>query len=163
SGCAVLLALGHAGPFGQDALLRLSAIADPGSAPMAGPHRGEPVAVEAADPGRDGLVVPSPNLVSGRRVARALRNGQERSGALDVRGGGAERAAQAGQLLALVRRERTKGILLVARHGTPRDTRITAPLYQNPRQTTHYLPVRAYDRHSIIISQQLSSAYSLTP
>src|SRR5215213_3545444 len=34
-GRAVLLALGRAGPFGQDALLRLSAIADPWSAPMA--------------------------------------------------------------------------------------------------------------------------------
>src|SRR3954451_21874873 len=42
---AVLLALGRAGPFGQEALLRISAIADPWSAPMAGPHGGEPVAV----------------------------------------------------------------------------------------------------------------------
>src|SRR3954464_12479229 len=50
SGRAVRLALGRAGPFGQDALLRISAIADPWSAPMAGPHGGEPVAVEAADP-----------------------------------------------------------------------------------------------------------------
>ena len=32
--------------------LRISAIADPWSAPMAGPHGGEPVAVEPADPGR---------------------------------------------------------------------------------------------------------------
>src|SRR4051795_2074253 len=81
-GRAVLLALGRAGPFGQDALLRLSAIADPWSAPMARPHGGEPVAVEAADPGGDGLIVPSSDLVGGRRVARAIRNGQERSGAL---------------------------------------------------------------------------------
>src|SRR3954463_5207098 len=134
---AVLLALGRAGPFGQNALLRISAIADPWSAPMAGPHGGEPVAVEAADPGGDRLGVLSSDLVGGRRVARAIRNGQERSGALDVRGGGAERAAQAGQLLALIRRERAKGIFLVARHGTPRGTRITAPPYQIPRQTTH--------------------------
>src|SRR3982750_1123109 len=35
-GCAVLLALGRARPFGQDALLRVSAIADPGSAPWPG-------------------------------------------------------------------------------------------------------------------------------
>src|SRR3954454_9717559 len=55
---AVLLALGRARPFRQDALLRISAIADPWSAPMAGPHGGEPVAVEAADPGGDRLVVP---------------------------------------------------------------------------------------------------------
>ena len=61
---------------------------------------------------------------------------KQRSGALDLRGGGAERAAQAGQLLALIRRERAKGILPVARHGTPRGTRITAPLYQIPQQTT---------------------------
>src|SRR3954471_7012083 len=134
---AVLLALGRAGPFGQDALLRISAIADPWSAPMAGPHGGEPVAVEAADPGGDRLIVPSSDLVGGSRVARAIRNGQERSGALDVRGGGAERAAQAGQLLALIRRERAKGIFPVARHGTPRGTRITPSLYHSPRQMTH--------------------------
>src|SRR5829696_1167478 len=42
---AVLLALGRAGPFGQNALLRASAIADPWSAPMARPHSGEPIAV----------------------------------------------------------------------------------------------------------------------
>src|SRR3954465_15518831 len=127
---AVLLALWGSRPFGQDALLRISAIADPGSAPMAGPHRGEPVAVEAAHPGRDGLVVPSSDLVGGRRVARAIRNGQERSGALDVRGGGAERAAEAGQLLALLRRERAKVIFPLARHGTPSTLFITATLFQ---------------------------------
>src|SRR5215210_1206635 len=42
---AVLLALRGSRPFGQDALLRVSAIADPWSAPMAGPHGREPVAV----------------------------------------------------------------------------------------------------------------------
>src|SRR3954453_986144 len=137
SGRAVRLALGRAGPFGQNALLRISAIADPWSAPMAGPHGGEPVAVEAADPGGDRLGVPSSDLVCGSRVARAISNGQERSGALDLRGGGAERAAQAGQLLALIRSERAKGILLVARQGTPRGTRIASPRYQIPRQSTH--------------------------
>src|SRR4051812_10838340 len=137
SGRAVLLALGRAGPFGQDALLRISAIADPWSAPMAGPHGGEPVAVEAADPGGDRLIVPSSDLVSGGRVAGAIGNGQQGAGALDLRGGGAERAAQAGQLLALIRSERAKGILLVARHGTPRGTRIASPPYQIPRQSTH--------------------------
>src|SRR3954468_14355383 len=111
-GRAVLLALGRAGPFGQDALLRLSPIADPRATSVARPHSGEPVAVEAADPGGDGLIVPSSDLVGGRRVAGAIGNGQERSGALDLRGGGAERAAQAGQLLALLRRERAKGIFL---------------------------------------------------
>src|SRR3954465_5056855 len=134
---AVLLALRRAGPFGPDALLRISAIADPWSAPMAGPHGGEPVAVEAADPGGDGLVVPSSDLAGGHRVARAIRNGQERSGALDLRGGGAERAAQAGQLLALIRSERAKGIFPVARHGTPPGTRIASPPYQIPQQSTH--------------------------
>src|SRR3954467_119451 len=111
---AVLVALRGSRPFGQDALLRLSAIADPWSAPMARPHSGQPLAVEAADPGGDGLIVPSSDLVSGCRVAGPISNGQERSGALDVRGGGAERAAQAGQLLALLRRERAKGICPVA-------------------------------------------------
>src|SRR6185369_10300412 len=99
---------------------------------MAGPHRGKPLAVEAADPGGDGLIVPSSDLVGGRRVARALRNGQQRSSTLNLRGGRAERAAQAGQLLAFIRRERAKRIFPLARHGTPRDTRITAPLYQFP-------------------------------
>src|SRR3982750_185842 len=114
SGCAVLLALRGSRPFGQDALLRVSPIADLGSAPMARPHRGEPVAVEAADPGGDGLIVPPSDLVRGRRVAGALRNGQERSGALHLRGRRAERAAQAGQLLAFIRREWAKGIFPVA-------------------------------------------------
>src|SRR3954452_14894138 len=136
-GRAVLIALGRAGPFGQDALLRSSPIADPWSAPMAGPHGGEPVAVEAAHPGGDHLIVPSSDLVGGRRIACAISNGQERSGALDLRGGSTERAAQAGQLLALIRRERAKGIFLVARHGAPRGTRIASPLYHCPRQTTH--------------------------
>src|SRR5215212_4860295 len=81
-GGAVRLALGRAGPFGQDALVLVSAIADPWSTPMAGPHGGEPVAVEAADPRREGLGVPSSDLAGGRRVACAIRNGQERSGAL---------------------------------------------------------------------------------
>src|SRR5689334_3477569 len=105
---------------------------------MAGPHGREPVAVEAAHPGRDGLIVPSSDLVGRCRVAGALRNGQERSGALDVRGGGAERAAPAGQLLALLRRERAKGIFLLARHGAPRGSRIASPPYQIPRQSTHW-------------------------
>src|SRR3954464_8128446 len=134
---AVLFALGGSRPFRQDALLRVSPIAGPWSAPMPRPHGGEPVAVEAADPGRDGLIVPSSDLGGRCRVAGPLSNGPERSGALHLRGGSAERAAQAGQRLAFIRRERAKGILPVARHGTPRGTRITAPRYQFPRQTTH--------------------------
>src|SRR3954447_22690095 len=115
-------------------------------------HGGEPVAVEAADPGGDGLGVPSSDLVGGRRVARAIRNGQERSGALDVRSGGAERAAQAGQLLALIRRERAKGIVPVARHGTPQSTRAASPSYQIPRQAT-----RSYVRLQGFWAKQFSS------
>src|SRR5215207_8045878 len=134
---AVLVALGHACPFGQNALLLVSPIADLWSTPMARPHGGEPVPVEAADPGGDGLVVPSSDLVGGSRVTGAIRNGQERSSALDLRGGGAGRAAQAGQLLALIRRERAKGIFPVARHGTPRGTRIVSPLYQTSCQVAH--------------------------
>src|SRR5215207_8802467 len=93
---AVRLALRGARPFGQNALLRVSPIADPWSAPMARPHGGEPVAVEAAHPGGDGLVVPSSDLVGGSCVAGAIRNGQKSAGALDLRRGGAGRAAQAG-------------------------------------------------------------------
>src|SRR4051812_30989455 len=111
-GRAVLIALGRAGPFGQDALLRVSAIADPWSAPMAGPHGGEPVAVEAADPGGDRLIVPSSDLVSGGRVAGAIGNGQQGAGALDLRGGGAERAAQAGPALAALPRGGAEGELV---------------------------------------------------
>src|SRR4051795_9154735 len=65
---AVLVALWGSRPFGQDALLRISPIAGPRAAPMAGPHGREPLAVEAADPGRDGLVVPSSDLVCSSRV-----------------------------------------------------------------------------------------------
>src|SRR3954471_707678 len=86
----------------------------PWSAPMPRPHGGEPLAVEAADPGGDGLIVPSSDLVGRCRVAGPLSNGQERSGALHLCGGSAERAAQAGQLLAFIRRERAKGIFPVA-------------------------------------------------
>src|SRR5215207_3953185 len=80
---AVLFALWGSRPFRQDALLCISPIAGPWSAPMARPHGGESLVVEAADPGRDGLVVPSSDLVCGSRVAGPIRNGQERSGALD--------------------------------------------------------------------------------
>src|SRR5215218_3877177 len=111
---SVLFALWGSRPFGQDALLRVSAIADPRATPMPRPHRGEPVAVEAADPGREGLGVPSADLVRRRRVAGPIRNRQQGAGALDLRGGRAERAAQAGQLLAFIRRERAKGIFPVA-------------------------------------------------
>src|SRR4051812_49626249 len=75
SGCAVLFALGRARPFGQNALLRLSPIADPWSASMARLHGGDPLAVEATDPVGDRLIVPSSDLAGGRRVARAIRNG----------------------------------------------------------------------------------------
>src|SRR3954471_13932315 len=127
-GRAVRLALGRSCPFRQNALLRVSAIADPRSAPVARSHGSQPVAVEAADPGGDRLVVPSSDLVGRRRVASPISNGQQNSGALDLRGGSAERTAQAGQLLALIRGERAQGVFLVARHGTPRVTRITPSL-----------------------------------
>src|SRR3712207_2440533 len=110
---AVLFALRGSRPFGQNALLRASPIADPWSAPMARPHSGESLVVEAADPGGDGLVVPSSDLVGRGRVARAIRNGQQGAGTLHLRGGSAGRAAQAGQLLAFIRRERAKGIFPV--------------------------------------------------
>src|SRR3954452_7182566 len=69
-GRAVRLALGRSCPFRQNALLRVSAIADPRSAPVARSHGSQPVAVEAADPGGDGLGVPSSDLVGRRRVAK---------------------------------------------------------------------------------------------
>src|SRR3954465_6380752 len=87
----------------------------------------KPVAVEAVDPGGDRLVMPSSAPVSGRRVARPISKGQQGAGTLDLCGGSAGRAAQAGQLLALIRREQAQGIVLVARHTTPRSTRIASP------------------------------------
>src|SRR5215204_3046549 len=102
---AILLALWGSGPFGQNAVLRVSPIADPRATSVAGSHGREPVAVEAADPGGDGLGVPSSDLVGRCRVTGPISNGQERSSALDLRGGSTERAAQAGQLLALRRGE----------------------------------------------------------
>src|SRR5215207_1466650 len=134
---AVLFALRGARHLGQNALLRISAIAGPWSAPMPRPHGGEPVAVEAADPGGDGLVVPSSDLAGSCRVGCALSDGQQGSGALDLRGGRAGRAAQADQLLALVKGERAQRIFPVARHETPRSTRIAWPLYQSSQQVTH--------------------------
>src|SRR5215217_6349647 len=136
-GRAVLFALWGSRPFRQDALLRISARADPRAASVAGPHGREPLAVEAADPGREGLGVPSSDLVGGRRVACPISNGQQGAGALDLRGGRAGRAAQAGRLLALIHGERAQGICLVARHRTPRSTRIASPLYQSSQQRTH--------------------------
>src|SRR4051812_35113510 len=76
-------------PFGQDALLRVSAIADPRAA-MARPHGREPVTVEAANPGGDGLGVPSSDLVSRRRVAGPISNGQQGSSAVNLGGGSAK-------------------------------------------------------------------------
>src|SRR5215210_2036631 len=86
SGRAVRLALWGARPFGQNALLRVSPIADPRATPMPRPHSGEPLAVEVTDPGGDGLGVPSSDLVGCRRGTGTLSDGQERSGALDLRG-----------------------------------------------------------------------------
>src|SRR5215207_6824371 len=135
---AVLFALWGSRPLRQDALLRASAIADPRATPMPRPYSGESVAVEATDPGREGLVVPSSDLVRRRRVDRSTRNGQQGAGTLDLLcGRSAEPAAQAGQGDPLVRGEWTQRVFPVARHGTPRGTRITPPRYQTSQQVTH--------------------------
>src|SRR4051812_50069792 len=102
---------------------------------MAGPHGRKPVAVEAADPGGDRLIVPSSDLVCGRRVTCPISNGQKRSGALDRCGGGAEREAQAGELLALIPPGGGKGGFLVGRPGAPRGPRDASPPNQNPPPT----------------------------
>ena len=136
-GRAVLFALGGSRPFRPKALLRVSARADPRSAPMPRPHSGEPVTVEATDPGGEGLVVPSSDWVGCRRGGCAMSDGPQGSGARDLRGRSAERAAQAGQGDPLVRGEGTQRICPVARQGTPRSTRIASPLYQSSHQGTH--------------------------
>src|SRR5215207_2748019 len=111
---AILLALWGSRYLGQNALLLVDAIAEAWPSAVTRLHSRQPVAVEAADPGRDRLGVPSSDLVSCRRVAGPLSNGQQGAGALNLRGRSAGRAAQAGQLLAFIRGERAQGICRVA-------------------------------------------------
>src|SRR5215210_1598892 len=134
---AILLALRGSRHLGQNALLLVDAIAEAWPSAVTWLHSRQPVAVEAADPGREGLGVPSSDLVGCRRVGCAISDGQQGSGALNLRGGSAERTAQAGQLLALIRGERAQGVFLVARDGTPRGRRIASPIYQISQQVTH--------------------------
>src|SRR5215207_5512584 len=122
---AILLALWGSRHLGQNALLLVDAIAEAWPSAVTRLHSRQPVAVEAADPGRDRLGVPSSDLVSGRRVACAISNGQTRSSARDLRGGSTGRTAQAGQGDPLVRGEWAQRVFPGARHGTPRSTRIT--------------------------------------
>src|SRR5215218_2350284 len=93
---AVLFALRGSRHFGQNALLLVDPIAEAWPSAVTRLHGREPVAVEAADPGGDRLIVPSSDLAGRRRVAGPVGNGQERSSALDLRGGSTGRAAQAG-------------------------------------------------------------------
>src|SRR3954452_16377764 len=134
---AVLFALRGSRPFRQNALLLVDAIAEAWPSAVTRLHGREPVAVEAADPGGDRLIVPSSDLVSGGCVTGPLSNGQERSSALDLRGGSTGRTAQAGQGDPFVRSEWAQRVFAVARHGTPRSTRIIPSLYQSSRQMTH--------------------------
>ena len=136
-GSAILLALGRTGPLGQNAVLLQGAIADARPAAMVRAHCSKPLAVEAADPGREGFGVAASDQMRRGGVAGSISNRQQGTGAVDLSGGSSLRAAQTGQLLVLVRGEWAQGIFPVARHGTPRSTRITEPLYQFPRQTTH--------------------------
>ncbi len=134
---AILLALRRSRPLGQDALLLPDAIADPRSAAMVRAHGGKPFPVEAADPGRDRLVVAASDPMGGGGVAGSIGHRQQGAGTVDLGGGSPVRAAQAGELLALLRGERAQGIFAVARHRTPRNTRISRPLYQIRWQMTH--------------------------
>src|SRR5215203_5184777 len=133
-GGAIMLALGRSRPLGQNALLRVSPIADLWPTPMVGPHGRQSLTVEAADPGRDGLVMPASDPMRRGGVAGSISNRQQGTGAVNLGGGSRLRAAQTGQLLVLVRGEGAQGIFPVARHGTPRIPRITTPLYHVPRQ-----------------------------
>src|SRR5829696_5758508 len=134
---AVLVALRGSRHFGQNALLLVDPIAEAWPSAVTRLHGREPVAVEAADPGGDRLIVPSSDLAGRRRVAGPVGNGQERSSALDLRGGSTERTAQAGQGDPFIRGEWAQRVFAVARHGTPRSTRIIPSLYQSSRQMTH--------------------------
>src|SRR3954454_9183392 len=62
---AVLFALRGSRPFRPNALLLVDAIAEAWPSAVTRLHGREPVAVEAADPGGDRLIVPSSDLVSG--------------------------------------------------------------------------------------------------
>src|SRR5215213_1043104 len=134
---AVLFALRGSRHFGQNALLLVDPIAEAWPSAVTRLHGREPVAVEAADPGGDRLIVPSSDLAGRRRVAGPVGNGQERSSALDLRGGSTGRTAQAGQGDPFIRGEWAQRVFAVARHGTPRSTRIIPSLYQSSRQMTH--------------------------
>src|SRR3954467_948314 len=134
---AVLFAVRGSRPFRQNALLLVDAIAEAWPSAVTRLHGSEPVAVEAADPGGDRLIVPSSDLVSGGCVTGPLSNGQKRSSALDLRGGSTGRTAQAGQGDPFVRSEWAQRVFAVARHGTPQSTRIIPSLYQSSRQMTH--------------------------
>jgi hypothetical protein len=136
-GSAILLPLGRSRPLGQNALLLLNPVADPRPAAMVRVHGGKPFPVEAADPGRDRLVVAASDQLGGSGVTGPIGNRQQGAGTVDLGGWSTGRAAQAGELFALLRGERAQGIFVVARHGTPRSTRIITPLYQIRWQTTH--------------------------
>src|SRR5918998_209432 len=94
----------------QVALLLMSPIADAWPAAMMRAHGSQPFAVEAADPSGDGLIVVAPDPMGSSGVAGALGNGQQGAGAVDLGDGGTLRAAQAGELYALLRGERAQGI-----------------------------------------------------
>src|SRR5215218_8141488 len=83
---AVLFALWGSRHLGQNALLLVETIAEAWPSAVTRLHSRQPVAVEAADPSREGLGVPSSDLVGCRRVTGPLSYGQERSGALALRG-----------------------------------------------------------------------------
>ena len=86
-GGAVGLALGGSSPLGQDALLLRGAIADARPAAMVWVHGGQPLAVEAADPGGNGLIVAAPDQTSRGSVAGAISDRQQSTGAVDLSSG----------------------------------------------------------------------------
>ena len=76
-------------------------------------HGGQPLAVEAADPGGNGLIVAAPDQTSRGGVAGAISNRQQSTGAVDFSRGGTLRTTEAGEFCALVCGERAQGIFLV--------------------------------------------------
>src|SRR5688500_14492025 len=85
-GRAVLLALGRAGPFGQNALRRVSPIAGPRSAPVARPQGRESLAVEATDTGSGRWTRIEDSWVVGKRVGwwAMSRGGEPWRGLLSI-------------------------------------------------------------------------------
>ena len=77
---AVPRAIRRPGDLGEDALLLGRAVADPMAAAVTRHEGGQPTAVEARHPARDGVAGAAPDKLGRRRVALSFGHGQQRTG-----------------------------------------------------------------------------------